>query len=166
MVDRNSLMPLLCSCLRAWSIQAKSKHVDIKLLLYTYLLTNIFLSYIICLYIVSKYWENNGEGWVKNYPFRRNVMSSCTKWIVAFNNFFTEMQGTRIQFKQYPFDCIWAKSSSKFIEVCIATNDDITNFWEKCGYNLVQQSVRNVCAKFKIDCVSCFCARAHQVFTS
>lgn len=116
MVDRNSLMPLLCSCFRAWSIQAKWKHVDIKLLLYKYLLTNIFLSYIICLYVVSKYWENNGEGWVKNYPFRRNVMSSCTKWIVAFNNFFYWNAGNQEMCVQSLKLIVWAVFALELIK--------------------------------------------------
>ena len=37
---------------------------------------------------------------------------------------------------------------------------------KKYGHGFVQQSVRNVCAKFKVDPLSGFCTGAHQVFTT
>ena len=36
----------------------------------------------------------------------------------------------------------------------------------KRGHGFVQQSVRNVCAKFKVDCLSRFRTGARQVFTT
>ena len=37
---------------------------------------------------------------------------------------------------------------------------------KKRGHNFVQQSVRNVCAKFKVDPLSRFRTGARQVFTT
>ena len=36
----------------------------------------------------------------------------------------------------------------------------------KCGHGFMQQSVRNLCVKFKVDRLSCFCTGARQVFTT
>ena len=37
---------------------------------------------------------------------------------------------------------------------------------KKYGHGFVQQSVRNVCAKFKVDPLSGFCTGARQMFTT
>ena len=37
---------------------------------------------------------------------------------------------------------------------------------KKRGHGFVQQSVRNVCAKFKVDSLRRFCTGAHPVFTT
>ena len=37
---------------------------------------------------------------------------------------------------------------------------------EKTRARFVQQSVRNVCAKFKVDCLSCFRTGARQLFST
>ena len=43
---------------------------------------------------------------------------------------------------------------------------NITHYWEKNGHGFVQQSVRNVCVKFKVDLFSRFCTGARHVFTT
>ena len=42
----------------------------------------------------------------------------------------------------------------------------MTHYQKKRGHDFVQQSVRNVCAKFKVDRLSCFRTGARQVFTT
>ena len=42
----------------------------------------------------------------------------------------------------------------------------MTHDYKKRGHGFVQQSVRNVCAKFKVDCLSRFHNGARQVFTN
>ena len=42
----------------------------------------------------------------------------------------------------------------------------MTHYQKKHGHGFVQQSVRNVCAKFKVDRLSRFRTGARQVFTT
>ena len=42
----------------------------------------------------------------------------------------------------------------------------MAHYYKKHGYCFVQQSVRNVCAKFKVDRLSRFRTGARQVFTT
>ena len=42
----------------------------------------------------------------------------------------------------------------------------MTHYWERRGHDFVQQSVRNVCVKFKVDQVNRFRTGARQVLTT
>ena len=42
----------------------------------------------------------------------------------------------------------------------------MTHYWKKRGHGFVQQSFKNVCAKFKVDRFSHFRTGARQAFTT
>ena len=42
----------------------------------------------------------------------------------------------------------------------------MTHYWERRGHSFVQQSVKNVCVKFKVDRVNRFRTGARQLFTT
>ena len=105
------------------------------------------------------------------------ILSSCNNRIIVFNNFFSWICSQQRAKKTVPaifffpnifgiiyfqlFSCkIHFQSSSSH---CNKTR--ITHCYEKHGHGFVQQSVRNVCSKFKVDPLRCYNTGLRQAFT-
>ena len=106
-------------------------------------------------------------------------MSSCTNRIAVFNNFFSlicseprDKQNRVHDF--FPFEYFLNNHLLNiFMETTLTKLVELnhyrkltTHYQIKRGHSFQEQSVRNLCAKFKVDRLSRFCTGARQVFTT
>ena len=106
-----------------------------------------------------------------------SFMSSCTNRFTIFHNFFPltcsqprDKQNHACGVLLFKYFLINPLLTAFMQNVLTKLANLLGKKWiihchKKRGYSFVQQSVRNVCAKLKVDCLSCFCIGARQVFT-
>ena len=99
-------------------------------------------------------------------------ISFCTNRIAVFNTSFSLICSQPRDKQNRARNIFWITSVSLFSWKIRFQNSPnycykkwTTHYSKKRGHGFVQQSVRNVCAKFKVDCLSRFRTGPRQVFT-